>query len=252
MLTGLASYGEPAGMIRARAQSALPCLTDRHVFILDTLAHGNTRPITLTRLFAHHIRKVKVEDHFRLVHTTRYDEICIHHTVVPVDHEVWINPVIKRAIAFPNCARLCFNSISHDRAPLQTVMLAVLDQVLAVIQHTVESLVQIRHVITTVEIVIDKHFPIAVEVIMTALKPMQISQLQRAYLRDQLIAKKLLQRLRHILNRFNKDPVFPLRNLEGHETVLRAIEIADTRKIGCAFQFTSERVGPTALRTTTR
>src|SRR6185436_16806073 len=88
------------------------------------------------------------------------------------------------------------------------------------------------------------------EVIMTTLKPVQISQLQRAYLREQFIAEKLFQRLRHMLNCLNEYPVFPLRNLQRHETILRAIEIADSGKIRSAFQFTFERVGPTVIRTT--
>src|SRR6185503_18996976 len=211
--------------------------------------HCHTRAVPLARLFTHDIRKVKVENHFRLVHTARYDEVRIHHTVVPVNHEVRINPVIKRAITFPDRTRLCLSAISNYRTPLQTVMLAVLDRVLAVVEHAVETFVQVRHVITTVKIVVDKHFPIAIELIMTTLEPMQISQLQRADLREQFIAEKLLQRLRQILNCLYEYPVFPLRNFQRHESILRAIEIADAGKIRSPFQFTFERVGPTVIWT---
>ena len=68
--------------------------------------------IPLPRLFTQHIRKVKVEDHFRLVHAARYDEVGIHHAVVPVDHEVGINPVVKRAVALPQALEAAREAIA--------------------------------------------------------------------------------------------------------------------------------------------
>ena len=52
--------------------------------------------------------------------------------------------------------------------------LAVFDHVVAVIEHAVEAFVQVRHVITAVEIVVDKNFPVAVEAVMPPLEPVKI------------------------------------------------------------------------------
>src|SRR5215218_5979149 len=225
MLSCLAPHRQSSTLIRPRIQPALHRLTDRDILILDALAHLNTGA---ARLLTHHIRKVKIEDHFSLVHTARHDEIRIHHAVIPVDHEVGINPVVQRSLTFPDRTRLLLRALANDWAPLQTIVLTVFDHVFAVIKHTVEALVQIRHVITSIEIVIDKHFPVAVEVVMAPLKPMQVAQLQTTRLRDQIFTEKILDRDCETLDQFHKNPILPLRNLQRHETITRTIETAHT------------------------
>src|SRR5687767_13819944 len=247
MLPGFASYRQTPGIVSARAQTALDRLADRDVFILDALAHRNTREIALPRVFADYIRKVKIENYLGLVHTTRNDEVRIHHAVVPIDHEVWINPVIERAIALSHSAGLGFGAVADDRAPLQTMTLAVLDHVLAVIEHAVETFVQVRNVITAVEVVVDKHFPVAVEVVMTALEPMQCAKLQPSDLINEVSAKKAFHGNRAFV-KFNENPVFPFPELDWYKAMLRAIKIADARKIRRAFQLTFKRVGPAVIR----
>src|SRR6185369_3495214 len=136
--------------------------------------HRDTREVACARVLTHHIRKVKIEDHLSLVYTTRHHQVCIHDTVVPVDHEVWIDPIVERAVACSDCTGLRFRAGADDRAPLQTMVRAVFDRVVAVVEYAVETLVQIRYVITAVEIVVDKHFPVTVKMIMTPLEPVQI------------------------------------------------------------------------------
>ena len=41
MLSGLSTYGEASGVVRARPQSALHRGADRHVLVLDLLADGD-------------------------------------------------------------------------------------------------------------------------------------------------------------------------------------------------------------------
>src|SRR5215510_3250309 len=182
--------------------------------------------VLLPRLFADHIRKIEVEDYLGLVHPAQNNEICIHHAVVPVDHEVWIDPVVERAFASPHRACLRFGAFAHDRAPLQTMSHAVLDHVVLVIKHAVETSVQVRHVISTVEIIIDKHFPIAVEAVMTPLEPMQVREWQLTRLRNQFLAKKIAQRWPMVQS--DEQPVLPLAEFDRYETILRAIEVAHT------------------------
>src|SRR5688572_33379594 len=96
MLAGFASDGKSPRLVSARVQTPLDRLTDRHILVLNTLAHFDTREIALPRLLATDIRKVKIENDFCLVHPARHDEVRIHQAVVPVDHEVWINPIVKQ------------------------------------------------------------------------------------------------------------------------------------------------------------
>ena len=67
---------------------------------------------------------------------------------------------------------------------------AVFNRVAAVIEHAVESLVQMRHVISAVEIIIDKDLPIAVQAVRAALNPMQILKSQVGDLRAKVVPDK--------------------------------------------------------------
>src|SRR6185503_20037770 len=125
-----------------------------------------------------YIRKVKIENHFSLIHSARDDEIGVHRAFIPVDHEVWIEPIIKRALALAHCARFCFGPFADDWAPLQTKVFTVLNLVIAVVEHAIQAFVQMRNVVTAVEIVIDKNFPVAIESVMPSLEPVKVFQVQ--------------------------------------------------------------------------
>ena len=57
-------------------------------------------------------------------------------------------------------------------------MFAVFNRVLTMVENAVETLVQMRHVIAAVEIVVDKDFPVAVQSVATALDPIKIAKIQ--------------------------------------------------------------------------
>src|SRR6185503_10388982 len=191
MLARLSSYRQPAALIRARIQTTLNGLADRDVLVLDSLPHSDARMVLLPRVIAHDVRKVKVENDFSLVHAARDDEVRVHHAVVPVDHEVWINPVVKRAVAFSHRARLRLGAFGDDWAPLQAMITAVFDHVFAVVEDAVETFVQVRHVITAVEIVVDEDFPVAVEAVISSFEPVKLVELERFDLLDQTVAEKI-------------------------------------------------------------
>src|SRR5688500_10642766 len=191
MFAGFASDRKAAGVVGTRIQSALDRFTDRYVFILNALAHLNTGMVPSASLVTHNIRKVEIKNYFRLVHSARDHEIRVHHTVVPVDHEVWMNPVIQRALAFPHRASLSFGAFSNDRAPLQTIAFPVFDHVITVIEHTVKAFVQVRHVIAAVKIVVDKNFPVAIKTVMPPLEPMQVVQLKSGHLLNEVLAQEI-------------------------------------------------------------
>ena len=135
-----------------------------------------------------HVGKIKIEDHFRFVDATGYDQIGVHRALIPVDHEVRINPVVKGAFTFAYSAGLLFSSLGHERAPLQAEALAVFDHVLAVVEHAVKTLMQVWHVVTAVKIVVDEYLPVAVKSVMTALEPLEPEDLRILRLESPTIA----------------------------------------------------------------
>src|ERR1041385_7552418 len=137
MFTGFSSYGKTTCVVSARVESALHGLADRRVFVLNSLANRNALEILFPRFRGGYIRKVEVENHFSLIDTARNHEVRVQHAVVPVDHEVWIEPVIQSTIAFAHCSSLRLSTLAHHRTPLQTEVLPVLDLVIGVIQHAV-------------------------------------------------------------------------------------------------------------------
>src|ERR1044071_3716768 len=137
MFAGFSSYGKTSCVVSARVESALHGLTDRCVFVLNSLANRNALKIAFPRLRGSYIREVEVEDHFSLIDTARNHEVCVQDAVVPVDHEVWIDPVIESTISLAHCSSLRLSTFAHHRTPLQTEVLPVLDLIIGVIQHAV-------------------------------------------------------------------------------------------------------------------
>ena len=139
---------------------------------MEALADVDARAVALSGGFRD-VREVEVEDDLRLVDATRDHEVRVHHALVPVDHEVRIYPVVERPLAGPHGSRLCFGAFLNHRARLKAKMLAVFDRVLRVIEHAVEALVQVRNVVPAVEIVVDEDLPVAFELVVPALEPVQ-------------------------------------------------------------------------------
>jgi hypothetical protein len=83
--------------------------------------------------------------------------------------------------------------IADNRAGLQAEALADGDGVLAVVEDAVEPLVQVRHVIAAVEIVVDEHLPVAVQRVAAALHPAQSIEPQGPELAPQVVPEKLLE-----------------------------------------------------------
>ena len=125
--------------------------------------------------------------------------------------------------------------------------LAVLDRVIAVVEDAVEPLVQMGHVVATVEIVVHEHFPIAVKRVPAPLHPVQISETELLDLGGQAVAEKRRQRPARPANP-DKHPLLPGAHVDWHETVRSAIEVAHSSEIGRACEPALERVGPSVIR----
>src|SRR4030095_3643767 len=178
MLAAFSSHREPSGMVRARIQSALNALADCRVFVLDPLSYFCAWQIALPRLDGKDVSKVEIKDALGLVHTSWNDEVGVENPVVPVDHKIGIDPVVQSAISCANGTRLRLSAFTYKWTPLQTEVFAVLDQVVAVVKHAIEAFVQVRDVITTVEVIVDEHFPITLKLVVSPLKPMKIVKLE--------------------------------------------------------------------------
>src|SRR6266496_1836530 len=139
MLPRFAPHRQSSRIVGAGVEPALYRFADFQVCVLDTLAHGDARKVTRARSVGY-VGKVEIEDDFCLIHAAWDHEIRIHHAVVPVDHKVWIDPIVERAIAFSDGGGLYFCSLADKRALLQTKALPVFDHVVAVIEHAVEAL----------------------------------------------------------------------------------------------------------------
>src|SRR4030095_2698753 len=175
------AHRQPPSFVRSRVESALDRLADRYVLILDSLAHVNARHVRSPGGLRD-VREVEIKHNLGLVHATRNHQVRVHRAVVPIDHKVRIDPVIQCTIPFSHSAGLRFGTFAYKWTPLQTMMLSILDLVVAVIEHAVQTLVQIGHVITAVEIVVDEDLPVAIEVIVPALEPMEVCEFERCYL----------------------------------------------------------------------
>ena len=169
MLAGFAAHGEPPGHIGARAEPALHGLTDGHVLVLHFFTHLDALAVVWRRLFAD-IREVIVENDRALVHPRRQDEICVHHACIGVDHEIRIEPQIKRPpLARCRYARFRFGA-GRKRAGLQASALEIFNGVFRVLDHAAQPFVRVRHVVAAVEIIVHVDFPVAVQHVSAAVE----------------------------------------------------------------------------------
>src|ERR1051325_10227823 len=137
---------------------------------MDMLPYRDTRLVAPARGFAHN-GKIKIKNHFSLIDPAWNNEIGVHCTVIPINHEVRIQPVIQRPLAASHRAGFRFGASADYGTRLQTKVRAVFNCVMAIIEHAVEPFVQMRNVVTTVQIVINENFPVAFEVVVTPLVP---------------------------------------------------------------------------------
>ena len=72
----LAAGREPAGAVRPGIQAPLHGLRDVLVFLLDAVPQVHAGLVARLGLGAH-VREVEIEDHHRLVHPERHDEIGV-------------------------------------------------------------------------------------------------------------------------------------------------------------------------------
>src|SRR5262249_7701603 len=97
------------------------------------------------------------------------------------------------------------------------------DRVLLVVENGVEAFVQVRDVVSPVEVVIDKHLPVAVDVVSAALEQMKIADAKRGHPFHEA-SQEFPQRSR-VWIEVHEHKAFPGLDTDRQQSVLRPIEV---------------------------
>src|SRR5260370_36581688 len=111
---------------------------------------------------------MKIENYFRAIDREWPHQVCIQDAFVPIDHKVGIEPVVQCALATTDSADLNVIVAADHGAGLQTEAGAVFDRVVAVIQPAVQALMEMRHLVAPVYVVIPEDLPFPIPVISVA------------------------------------------------------------------------------------
>ena len=163
LLAALAPHRQPPGPVGARAEAPLDRVADREVLVLDPVADVDRGLVPGDRLGRRHVGEVEVEDDLGPAGAERAHEVRVHDALVPVDHEVRPEPVVEGLLALAHGGDVALGVRVVDRAPLQAPVVPRLDRVAAVVEDGGEALVQVRHVVAAVEVVVDEDLPVALE-----------------------------------------------------------------------------------------
>ena len=98
-----------------------------------------------------------------------------------IDHQIGILPEVPGPITLPRCGSCSVFGSRHHRAGLQAIAVFVLNGVLLVIQDAVQAFMQMRNVVAPIQVIVDENFPVAMNVIHSAIEVMQLAQSQRRH-----------------------------------------------------------------------
>ena len=154
---------------------------------MNAVADIDARQIVLARRLRD-VRKIKVEHHFGAINCQRPNQVRVEHALLIVHHEVGIKPVIQSPPAGSDRAYFIILIGTDHRTRLQAEVFAIFNRVAAVVEHAVETFVQVRHVIAAVKIIVDEDFPVAVQTVATPLDPMKILKSQTFDLSNKVLS----------------------------------------------------------------
>lgn len=233
VFAGFAADGEAAGYVGARGEAALDGIADGHVFVLNFFADGDAFAMMLCGGGAD-VGKIIIEDDRAFIDTEREDEVGVHDAGVRVDHEIGIDPEIEGVALARGSDGIIERAGRIERTGLQATAFEILDGVFGVLDDAAESFVGVGNVIAAVEIIVDVHFPVAVERVDAAIEEVQFfGEFQR---RDEYgnFAEKFCQR-RGLAIEIDENKIFPGVDAHGNESVIGAIEIADALEFHHSF-----------------
>src|SRR5262249_51234783 len=109
--------------------------------------------------------------------------------------------------------------------------------ILRIVENAVERLVQMRDVVAPVQIVIDEHFPVAVEPVMPSREPMKTTDIESLDFRK--CGTTVIQP--------DEQPSFPNPNSDRHQPHRLPIKITYFAQIRRALQFAFQRIPPAVI-----
>src|SRR5207249_5694543 len=113
--------------------------------------------------------------------------------------------------------------------------------------HRIQLLVKMGHVVSAIEIVVDKNLPVAMNVVAPAIEEVQLADPQRRPALDQS-AKELLQRHR-LLIKVRENKALPSAHSNRHQAVLRTVEVLHAIELRHSLQRSIQPVPPAVIRT---
>ena len=192
MFARFAPHRQASGSVGPRGQAPLDGLADGDILVLNLITDGDAGRIVLL-LLRRNVSEVKVEDDAAFIGTEGQDEVGIHYALIDIDHEIGIKPEVSGSISLASGRNLRVFLRDNHGAGLQAEALAVFDSVVSVVEDAVEALVQMRHMVAAVEIVVDVDLPVAVERVPLARVEVKFAEAQRRDLRDK-IAQEMSER----------------------------------------------------------
>src|SRR6476660_860215 len=175
LLARLPSNRQAPGAISPRFETALHVFADAKVFRLDLVAYGDALRVVSAARVAY-VTEIEIEYDPAMIYIDGNHQIRVHVAFVTIDHEIRILPEIPGAIAFARrpCGGIFFRG--DHRARLQAIAIFVFDGVLLVVENAIQAFVEMRHVITTIEVVIDKYLPVAGDIVRSAVEIMELGK----------------------------------------------------------------------------
>src|SRR6266404_7222418 len=171
MLPSFPPHRQPPRSISPRLQPPLHRLANPQILILYLVPHRDTLLVVSAPSFAY-VAEVVIKDDTAMIHIDRNDQIRIQISLVVIEHEIGMQPEIPGPVTLPRRARggMLVRSLvrSYHRTRLQTISVLILDRVLLVIQNRIKSFMQMRYVISAIQIVIHKYFPVTMDVVSLA------------------------------------------------------------------------------------
>src|ERR1700694_6120524 len=160
-------HRKPPPSITPRLQPPLHRLANPQILILHRMPDRYALLVVRATSFAH-VAEVVIKDDPAMIDINRDHQIRIQISLVAFEHEIGMQPEIPGPVTPPRRARGRMLVRSDHRTRLQTISVFILDRVLLVVQNGIKSLMQMRYVISAVQIVIDKYLPVTMDVVRLA------------------------------------------------------------------------------------
>src|SRR5581483_11640870 len=163
-----------------------------------------------------------------------------------IDHQVWILPEVPGAVSLSSVRDACVGRLGDYRTGLQAISVFIFDRVLLVIEHAVEPFVQMRDVVSAVQVIVNEHLPITRDIVCPRREISEVCESERSNSPDQT-AQKVRERFRPRIE-VNEYEVLPGLHPDRYQPVGAALEVLHSVEFRHALQRTIQPVIPAVIR----